>query len=450
MSVSKLKTVTRFINAIMGFLTVLPVLLIAVTYFAGLSAAWVLTGPLAAVLLAFLLQEYCHNIILFIPGTFLYFGSVLPVALWAGFPNFSGMTLAQILLLVIFAIFALALFIYSYVIKLRKRETVLARNLAIPFLVIPIGCQFLCLAFGFQVAVPWILTSAVLQLTLRFINDYLIGHIAFLEEVRNNTGVPMTQIVSSNTWLLTIFFLVAVVLMTVACLLPANKLLPGIGAAFMFFVNLIVRFLRLFFSKEKADESSNVEPELGNINPDMSQFGESETSIIWKFLEQIMVYVVIAALVIGIIALVGWLLYKMIRAFYAQKGHSNDTVEFINPFDKKEKVERVDDPTALSFWERLFGSDPNQRVRKSWYKTVRHRLPDVSAPMSPGEISEGMSQTESERRAAAGLQTFYEKARYSNQECTKDDVAAAKQLATQLKTNRNVALDNPLLRNQGK
>lgn len=448
MSVSKCKTITRFLNCIMAFLTVMPVLLIALTYFADLSIAWTLLGPLAVTLLAFVLQEYCHNFALFILGTFLYFSSILPVALWAGFPDFAAMTLGQILLLVVFIVYALALFVYSYIIKLRKPETVLARNLALPFLFIPIGCQFLCLALDLTATVPWILVCAVLQLTLRFINDYLIGHIAFLEEVRNNTGVPMSQIVSSNTWLLTIFFLVAVVLMTISCLLPVNKLLPGIGAGFLALAQLLIRFLRLFFSREKYDKGEDVEPDHTQLNPDMSQFGESEESAFWSVLEQIMVYLVIGVLVIAIIALIGWLLYKMIRAFYAQKQHTNDTIEFLNPFDKKEKAERMEDPTSMTFWERLFGTDPNQRVRKAWYKIVRTRLPEVAAPMSPGEITQGMSQTDAERRSAAGLQAFYEKARYSNQECTKDDVAAAKQLASQLKSGRNAALDNPLLKNR--
>ena len=450
MSVTKYKRFSRFLNSIMGFLTVMPVLLIAVTYFTSLSTAWVLVGPLAAVLFAFVLHEYCHNIILFIPGTFLYFASVLPMALWAGFPNFRGMTLFEILLFVVLCVFSLALFVYCYVVKLRKQESVMAKNLSLPFMVIPIICQFIAMALELNDVIPWILACAVLQLVIRFLNSYLIGHIAFLEEVRNNTGVPMSQINSSNTWMLSIFFLLALLLMILSCVLPLNKLLPGIGAFFLFLGNLFVRFMRLFFSKEKQDEGTDAPHEPENINPDMSQFGESETATFWQVLEQIMVYVVIVALAIGIIALIGWLLYKMILAFYARKRHENDTIEFLNPFDKKEKAERVSDPTALSFWERLFGNDPNQRVRKSWYKTVKTRLPEVSAPMSPGEISEGMSQTDSERRSAAGLQAFYEKARYSNQECTKDDVTAAKQLANQLKSNRNVALDNPLLRNQGK
>ena len=450
MNLTSYKRLSRFLNSIQGFLTVLPVLLIAVTFFTGLSTAWVLVGPFAAVLFAFVLHEFCHNIALFIPGTFLYFASVLPMALWAGFPNFRGMTLFEILLFVVLCVFALALFIYCYVVKLRKQETVIIKNLGLPFMVVPIGCQFICLALELNDVVPWILASAVLLLVIRFINSYLLGHIAFLEEVRNNTGVPISQINSSSTWMLSIFFLAALLLMIISCVLPVNELLPGLGALFMFFVNLLIKFLRLFFSKEKYDQGTDEPHEPENMNPDMSGFGEAETATFWQVLEKIMVYVVIVALALAIIALIGWLLYKMFLAFYARKRHESDTIEFLNPFDKKEKAERVSDPSALTFWERLFGNDPNQRVRKSWYKTVKTRLPEVSAPMSPGEISEGMSQTESERRTAAGLQAFYEKARYSNQECTKEDVTAVKQLASQLKSNRNVALDNPLLKNQGK
>lgn len=455
MSITHYKRLVRFLNTCMGYLITVPVLLLLLTYLDVASLSWTLIFPLTACLLSFILREYATNFLLFTAGNLLCL--TMPAGMWyladglvatssnAGTADLLDLAGIRLIVTLIYGIYALALIILTFVLRLRHKEEHLAHNLPLPWLVIPVLIHILCLSAGMESALPWILVSALLVILIRYINDYLINYIAFLEEVRDASEVPMGQISSTSSWLLTLFFTLAGVLMTLSCFLPLNNLLPVVGNYLLAGIKFLLRLIGRLFGNH-SETSGEFAPESTDPNLSGLAAGGNETSPFWELMEKIIMVVLLVGAVIGGIALLLYAILQLVKAFYNRTALQTDKVEFLNPFDQAEKLERTH--TTDSFWERVFGTSPEQRIRKFWYRTIRHRVPSASAPMTPAELVDHMTHDREEQAQAAELNRFYERARYSNHPSTKEEAAAAKQLATNLKNAKNSIADSPLLRNR--
>jgi len=455
MSITHYKRLVRFLNTCMGYLITVPVLLLLLTYLDVASLSWAMVFPLATCLLSFALREYVSNFLLFTAGNLLCLA--MPAGMWfltdglvatssnAGTADLLDLAGIRLIVTLIYGIYALAQIILTFVLRLRHKEEHLAHNLPLPWLVIPVLIQILCLSADMDTPIPWILVSALLVILIRFANDYIINYIAFLEEVRDASEVPMGQISSTSSWLLALFFTLASLLMTLSCFLPLNHLLPVVGNYLLTGIKFLLRLIGRLFGNHREDagafEPESTEPNLSGLAP-----AGGETSPFWELMEKVIMVVLLAGAVIGGIALLLYAILQLVKAFYNRTALQTDKVEFLNPFDRAEKLERTQ--TTDSFWERVFGTSPEQRIRKFWYRTIRHRVPSASAPMTPTELVDHMTRDQEEQAQAAELNLFYEQARYSNHPSTKEDAAAAKQLAASLKNAKSSIADSPLLRNR--
>lgn len=447
MSIARYKRLTRILNTIIIFLACFPVILLVLCALDALSLSWTIIFPIMAFVLSFLLQNYCTNLHVFFLCNLLY--AAIPLAIWllaAGLPahfpgavvyeidgtvNLLDLTSPRILLTLFYIAFAVAMFVGNFVIKLHHPDNYLGSNIPLAVLGVPILVQIASLSLHTPGLSFWILAGAVLQILLYFYNKYLLQYIGFLEEVKTSVDVPLGQISTSNGWLLAVFFLISTFLMTIICLLPLEHLLPSLITLFFDGFRAVLMFIFWLLRIEES-QGESTEPPLENIHQD---FGTEESSLLAEIIGKVIFFVLIAAAIIGALTLLIYLILLLVKTFYSQRTLASDRVEFLNPFDhdKKEKLTPESRP-EFNFWNRLFGSSPEQRIRKAWYRMIRNHIPDVPAQLAPFELSQDISHNELEQQSAKELSDLYEKARYSGQICTKEDVNAAKQLAGKLKS----------------
>ncbi len=110
-------------------------------------------------------------------------------------------------------------------------------------------------------------------------------------------------------------------------------------------------------------------------------------------------------------------LYQLYMEFDAQSEEVGDQIEKIESKEKEDQKWGIRKKTT----ERLFWDiTPNARIRKYYKKTVLKKTADIpKASMTPSEIE---AKLELEKAEKEKLRIFYEKARYGNVACTKEDV----------------------------
>lgn len=149
-------------------------------------------------------------------------------------------------------------------------------------------------------------------------------------------------------------------------------------------------------------------------------FAERQVPAFIEIIEKIIRYFFIAAIIIGAIALVVWLVFKLYSIFGEKKsGKTNTASEFISPV----KTDRV----ARERLERKSKSPVRNKARRYYKKYVLKHLAnkELSGAKTPSEISKHLGLDKN--IGDSEIRRIYEKARYSNQECTKDELKALKE-----------------------
>lgn len=423
MSLSQYRRLTRFLNSAMGFLAAVPALLLVAYYFAGLSAAWTLLPLFAAFAAAWALREFCGNFLLFAGGSLSFLAAALPGLLF------------HPLLFLAYLVLMGGLAVMNFTLRLRPDTSYRGKNSSAAWFAVPAGAQLACLYLDFGAVIPWILAAAVCQLLLRFLNEYLLGLIAFLEEVKEAKRVPLGQIRSSNGWLLSVFLLISAAVMVLSCFIPFGSALAGFLQAAGRLLRAVITFLASLFGRGSEQAEVIPEPEMPQQQGFSGMGEDTSAAAIWVFLERVMIAVFAAAVVVGGIALLLYCVYRIVKTFYSNRALHSDQVEFLNPFEKKEKLTRLPEEKQgdlLGF----FGLTANARIRKTWYRAIkakhRDRVPGCLAPL---ELTETLAGAGGDAAAGAGsdkakrLAEIYDKARYSGKECSREEMAAVKELA---------------------
>ncbi|MGB8454564.1 MAG: hypothetical protein WCD89_19815 [Anaerocolumna sp.] len=277
-----------------------------------------------------------------------------------------------------------------------------------------------------------IFTLVTLFVLFYFLNMYLINFEGFFQKHSSMSNVPMKQIKNTNHILILFFGIICVVVMLFFSTLPVKELLSVIGS-------LLIGLLRAFFSLfpgngEEAAPLDNVQPETSV--PPLGLTDAKEPSLLFQYIQDILLGLVTIAMIAGAIALILYGLYRIYQRFYEKKYNNfRDVTEFISPFDKREKINR-NDPGAVG--NQFFGNFPrsnNGKIRKYFYKSVlsQKKNDTLLKNLTPTQLSEyalngqnGLSADMIDPENVKQLALYYEKARYSKEECTKEEVMQVK------------------------
>lgn len=265
---------------------------------------------------------------------------------------------------------------------------------------------------------------AILYALICILNQYLINFNHYFLNHDGITNIPYQQIKNSNHVLLLFLGLLFISVIIIFSRLPLTDLLIRIGKALL---RLFASFLMLFV----GEESSSTEQPVENTSQDPPIL---ETSAFLQIISKVMEWLFIIISIVVVIALISYCIYKIYQYFYIKMDDkTTDQVEFLSPFTKKEVSVRPHHKFAV----KLFGRSNNAIIRKYFYKAVSNSSGNNSKlqkDLTPSELAELVKPSRegtdpgriSEDRML--ITKYYEKARYSKEECSKEEVRKMKEL----------------------
>ena len=268
--------------------------------------------------------------------------------------------------------------------------------------------------------------AVVLFFGLYCLEYYMEHYLYFLQVNDSSTGhMPAGEIFRSGMGLTCIYTGVGVVVML---LVSHVEWLAGAGA-------YVKRFLQWLFSLLPQSETTIAEEETReqvqeNVNM-LEQLGleEGKSSIIWEVLERI----VMIAGAIALVVLVVWVSYRLFcylkEKFSIRANVDQRTMEAVVDVRESCAIEKTK-KEKRPLWEILTNAG---RIRRIYKKEVLKSLPSPNAGgrLLDRKITRGgiQAMTPSEWGQATdkeALAAVYEKVRYSNEECTAEDVRIAR------------------------
>lgn len=303
-------------------------------------------------------------------------------------------------------------------------------------LMLVVASQMICTKFHYDFMNPYIMYG-LLTCTLIFcLNTYLVNYRNYYVNNHEKINIPLRQIERPHHILLGIFLGFAGVLMFLISKLPLQSYLNQLGSLFLHLIRKLVSFIR--FSPSEAVETP-IEEEVVASQPAIPEeyLADKEHPIL-DFIYQVVYILMVIIAIAVIVALVAYICYHIYQGFHAQtKRVCNDTKEFLSPFAaKKEKERQRDGAKPRSFF--LFATN-RDKIRKHFYQQLK---PNINVQKAPYYTSNEMTRSVNTETSGllvknyseeelTKLHLLYDKARYSNEECSKEDYHNIKQIHLQ-------------------
>lgn len=294
------------------------------------------------------------------------------------------------------------------------------------------------------------LILVILFILFYLLNMYLLNFRTYFKNNEHISNIPIHQIKLSNNILIVFYSSLSIIIMFLFTKLPYRNLLSSVG-------NTIIAILRFIFSFLFHEKKELVPPvEVAPIDYSMNSLPtDNEPSPIIDFILNLLFYILGILVIIVFITLIIYGVYKLYQQFYSNKmSNEDDETVFISPFDKKEKLEKELKKSPLQKLSTLFGKSNNEKIRKLYYKAiVRNAKSDqLEKGLTPSKLSEyaltpasTLIKNSVDLDKAKTLTEYYEKARYSNVDSSKEELenvkAILKYTNKYTKINKNF-LDN--------
>jgi hypothetical protein len=324
---------------------------------------------------------------------------------------------------------------FSYYMKHKLQD----RTITSPFLLMYIILIYVSShLLDFRSLPPLCFWLAILYALLFILNRYLLNLDRFVRNHEHIVNVPFRQIKNVNYIL--IAFLCCLVLLSMLCFsrLPLGNLLTILGT-------LMIKALKLFLTwllKHRHEEPEWTEEE---PVPSMDRLHHTESSRLMEILSAIFQWLFTIVFIIGVVVLIFYLIYRIYQHFYIKgEGVIKDEVHFLSPFEKKEKLKQEPKPFRPNFY--LLGKSNNITIRKHFAKAVLANAgsnPEHLESLTPSQLSEyvvGQNQEySSEENDRILVTNCYEKARYSNQICSREEVQLIKRIVKKKPYKKNAS-----------
>ena len=244
---------------------------------------------------------------------------------------------------------------------------------------------------------------------------HLNGYLEYNNSVEN---IPVRQIRKNNTMIMSVFMAVVILMMIFLPMTGMSNLIvllgKGLRAALVFILGL--------FSKESAQEivEETTAPAMEDMQGGFDGLVDDTPAWLTALYNSLSLAL---GVVVGILLFAALItaIYKLIKKFYRPNFENNDEAVFLDPLqgsDDMDRSGRFQRPLWLSF-------DPNSVIRKQYRKMILKRKKRVDRnSYTPEELENYVEVPEDERRAK--LHGLYEKARYSRDGCSREDVQALK------------------------
>lgn len=328
----------------------------------------------------------------------------------------------NMILLSVYGLYLCILLTEAFIMRLKENKELV--NTHMVYILIIIAMYFFSIQLKSNTYQSVFILFSFGYIFLYFINQYIINFSDYFSKYENMKHIPIRQIEVNNHFIFGAFIILCVGVILFITQLPLHNIISWIGENVL---KIFVAILYLFLPK-KINEVKKVklDHELGK--PPIIPQGHHP---ILDFLAKTLYYSIIAVIMIGI--LYGIIL--LFKKFYWNKTKTMmDKVEFISPFDIKEKNKKEEISFAQKLHRVLFGKSNNEKIRKQYYNAIVTKVDrkQLNKNMTPTQLSElviGTSDnTELDIQKKNELTKMYEKARYSKQECDKQEVIKVKEL----------------------
>ncbi len=431
MNIRRHQLVIDMINLTMCFIPTYLTIATLLYYFDPQSPVHTLS-LLPVPILSYLIRKYTHYI-----WSFLLLHGVLLLGYLLLFTNIYLVTAACIYVVILAAV--------AYY---RKNKRIELENTSSLLLIPLILLYFICIYAGLAELQQLCFILSIVFALLYVVNEYLLNLERFVYNHEGMVNIPYHQIKNSNTVM--VAFLCALILaaMLLFSQIPLGRLLSRVGQQ-------IIRFLRYLISLIQFKE-----PEVAPLPEEEDMLIEdypiSEPSPLMEIIAQILQWVAIALAVVFAIAAILYTLYQIYQYFYLKSEEAlKDRIEFLSPFVQRERSRKAPRKKLRN----LFGRSNNAQIRKHFTQAVTASLtPDITLDKSltPSQLSDiilpsqstasmadkdhQIAENEGNATDASGyahdpiqykkmqITKYYEKARYSNEDCSKEEVRLLRKL----------------------
>jgi hypothetical protein len=314
------------------------------------------------------------------------------------------------------------------------------RNTSKLFMLVILGTYFTCQYF-YAKETGLLRLFFFLSLTyilIYMVNMYYMNFELYFKGHESRVNVPMTQIKSSNGFFVSVFFGVCFLAMVALKSFPLARFV-------MNFLRLLRDILRAIIVR--YSESGKAEPLVDSPKTQtqplfplgLEDMESDEPSKVWIFMEKMLTVTVIVLVIALVVGLIVYAAYKIFQLYYQGKNNKKEVqIEFISPFVKEDSGKQ--EGRGLSFGRKLLKMihhSNNDRIRKQYQKAVlNHSKPEQELQyLTPLHLSkyalnkaDRKAEEKAEQEKEEEITNLYEKARYSNQECSKEEVQSVKEL----------------------
>jgi hypothetical protein len=316
--------------------------------------------------------------------------------------------------------------ITEFVLDINKR----VKNTPLVFSLIIIALYILCKVVfsGENILGPFFFGSAILFGLLYIVNTYYVNSYIYFKKHEEKANIPMKKIQSTNTFYISGFLILSFVVMILFTRIPLGGIGSFLSDIFVGFVKIIISLGLLILRKP---EEMTLEEEVLDSNgplilPEPTLFSDIVTAIFGV----LTIIVIVAGIVYG--------LYRIYKIFYS-KAMIMDDVRRVNTtqFTKDSKKSESKSSTGRRRIRTLFDNSNNVKIRRLFIRAVQKNTQSdhVLKYRLPKELSEyalvsGKANIDelTIQNKRAELTALYEKARYSNRECSKEEVKLVKDI----------------------
>lgn len=223
---------------------------------------------------------------------------------------------------------------------------------------------------------------------------------------------PEQRLLKNNLFMMMIQTLIVIAGMIAALFTGIDGVIDKIGEVLK---RLILWILKLMESVVEGGETEFIDGE-----KELLYIEVGEQSLLMQIILKILDYVstaLVIALVVYFVFKVLKKLYQLYLEFDMNSSENGDEIEKIyNVQTKEEKRQLKKKKEERLFWDR----SPNARIRKYYKRRVLKELKEAPrASLTPEEIAKDVEMTNEQKQI---FSAYYEKARYGNESCTKDEM----------------------------
>ncbi len=263
-----------------------------------------------------------------------------------------------------------------------------------------------------------------LFLILFVVYQNLSGTTDFLESNERIENLPVNQMKGISRILLGIFLVFFIAGMLLTPYLPVSSLADGAGRLLRMLIRRILMCLLWIFTREAPHMEFFEESTQGEMP--MAEGGE--TSALAQFLSSLLVTVAGILLAAGMVYLLVRTFYELYRRFYEKHPQTTDDSEFLWENPLKVRIVKNRQKKQLQAEKGI-----NQKIRHLYKKNIRKQFggrTQIPATKTTTELEQMlMEETDETWEQKVQRIRLYHKARYSQYECSKQELETMKQIS---------------------